>query len=104
MPEGRGERGANRRIRRKGKPGKRARRARRPRARGKPPRRGRAILVKAMAHPLRRRLLHEINAGDAPLSPAQLAKAFDLPLALVTYHATVMQRCGAVEVFAAEDG
>jgi hypothetical protein len=57
-----------------------------------------------MAHPVRRCLLREINAGNAPLSPAQLAKTLDLPLGVVAYHATVLQRCGAVEVAAAEDG
>ena len=105
MTEGRGERGRNRRTRKKGRPGKRPRKAERPRPRRKPSRRRkRAILIKAMAHPLRRRLLHEINAGNAPHSPAQLAKAFDLPLGVVVYHATVLQRCGAVEVATAEDG
>jgi len=105
MTEANGERGGNRRFRRKGRPGKRARKAEQPRPRRRPTRRrSRAILVKAMAHPLRRRLLHEINAGDAPLSPAQLAKTFDLPLGVVAYHANVLQRCGAVEVAAAEDG
>ena len=104
MTEANGGRGRNRRIRRKGRPGKRAR-AQRPRAHGKPVRRrSRAILLKAMAHPVRRLMLREINAGSAPLSPAQLANTFDLPLAVVTYHATVLQKCGAVEVATAEDG
>lgn len=106
MTEAHGERGRNRRVRRKGRPGKRTRKAEQPPGPRRRPtrRRSRAILVKAMAHPLRRRLLREINAGNAPLSPAQLAKTFDLPLGVVAYHATVLQRCGAVEVAAAEDG
>ena len=104
MREGRGERGKNRRARKKGRPGKRARKAERTRPRRRSTRRrSRAILVKAMAHPVRRLMLREINAG-APLGPAQLAKTFDLPLAVVTYHATVLQKCGAVEVAKAEDG
>jgi len=49
-------------------------------------------------------MLREINAGSAPLSPAQLAKTLDLPLAVATYHAAVLQKCGAVEVAKAEDG
>jgi len=57
-----------------------------------------------MAHPRRRRLLREIGEGAAPLSPAQLAKRSNLPLGVVTYHATVMHRCGALEVAAAKDG
>lgn len=105
MTGGRGERGRNRRTRRKGRPDKRMRKAEQPRPHRRPTRRRvRAIFIKAMAHPLRRRLLREINAGGAPLSPARLARTFDLPLGLVIYHATVLQRCGAVEVAATEDG
>lgn len=105
MTEGRGERGKNRRTRKKGRPGKRARRAEAPPPRRRAARRrSRAVLVKAMAHPVRRRLLREISEEGAPLSPAQLAKTFDLPLGLVAYHATVLQRCGAVEVAVPKDG
>ncbi len=105
MTGGRGERGRNRRTRRKGRPGKRTRKAEQPRRhRGSTRRRGRAIFIRAMAHPLRRRLLREISEEGAPLSPAQLAKTFDLPLGLIIYHATVLQRCGAVEVATTEDG
>jgi DNA-binding transcriptional ArsR family regulator len=57
-----------------------------------------------MAHPVRRLIQRELSAGGAPLSPAQLAKRLDLPPAVVTYHATVLQKCGAVEVVTAEDG
>lgn len=105
MTAGRGERGRNRRIRKKGRPGKRPRKVEQARPRRRVTRRRtRALLLKAMAHPLRRRLLREISAHDAPLSPAQLAKALDLPLGLVTYHTNVLHRCGAVEVAAPEDG
>lgn len=104
MPEPNGGRSKNRRTRKKGRPGKRAR-APRPRARRKPVRRrSRAVLIKAMAHPVRRLMLREINAGSVPLSPAQLAETFNLPLAVVTYHATVLHKCGAVKVAKAEDG
>lgn len=99
MREGRGERGRNRRTRKKGRPGKRTRKAEQPGPPGRPARRRRrSVFVKAMAHPVRRRLLREISEERAPLSPAQLAKTFDLPLGLVAYHATVLQRCGALEV------
>jgi DNA-binding transcriptional ArsR family regulator len=104
MMGGRGERSRNRRTRKKGRPGKR------PRREGASPRRRRAnersrgILLKAVAHPVRRRMLRTISEEGAPLSPAQLAKAFDLPLGLIVYHATVLQRCGAVEVAAEKDG
>jgi hypothetical protein len=104
MTEASGGRGKNRRTRKKGRPGKRARREggsqRRRRANG----RSRTTLFKAMAHPLRRRMLQVITEEGAPLSPAQLAKAFDLPVGLIAYHAAVLQGCGAVEVVAEEDG
>lgn len=104
MARASGERGGNRRTRRKGRPGKRPRREevfpQRRRAHG----RSRGILIKAMAQPLRRRMLREITEEGAPLSPAQLANGLDLPLGLITYHASVLQRCGAVEAAAEEDG
>jgi DNA-binding transcriptional ArsR family regulator len=49
-------------------------------------------------------MLRVIAKENAPLNPAQLAKAFDLPLGLISYHAIVLQRCGAVKVAAEEDG
>ncbi len=106
MTGARGERGANRRTRKKGRLGKK-KTARRPAAsqrhRG-PSKRSRGILLKAVAHPLRRRMLYAISEGSAPLGPAQLAKELDLPLGLIAYHAAVLQRCGAVEVAATKDG
>ena len=104
MAKASGERGGNRRARKKGRPGKRPRREEASPRRRRPYGRSRGILIKAMAHPLRRRLLRVMTEENAPLSPAQLAKAFDLPLGVVTYHANVLQRCGAVEAIAAEDG
>jgi DNA-binding transcriptional ArsR family regulator len=62
------------------------------------------MLLKAMIHPVRRRMLRAIGEQSTPLSPAQLAKAFDLPLGLIAYHAAVLRRCGAVEVAAEKDG
>ncbi len=105
MTDGRGERGRNRRARKKGRPGKRMRKAEQPRPPRRPSwRRNRSILLKAIVHPVRRRLLREIDAGSAPLSPAQLAKTLDLPLGVVIYHSDVLQRCGALEAAAPEDG
>ena len=104
MTEASGERGRNRRTRKKGRPGKKPRQEEAPPRRRRANGRSRGILVKAMAHPLRRRMLRAISEEGAPLSPTQLAKAFDLPLALITYHAAVLQRCGAVEAAAKEDG
>ncbi len=104
MAQGRGKRGRNRSTRKKGRPSKQPRNAQRARAQRRPTRRGpRAILIKAMAHPLRRRLLHGIKTEGA-LTPGQLAKAFGLPLAVVIYHSDVLHRCGAVDVAVPEDG
>jgi DNA-binding transcriptional ArsR family regulator len=104
MAEASGERGRNRRTRKKGRPGKRPRQEEVPPRRRRANGRSRGILVKAMAHPLRRRMLRAIGEEGALLSPAQLAKTFDLPLGLIAYHAAVLQRCGAVEATAKEDG
>lgn len=57
-----------------------------------------------MIHPLRRRILREIDGAAGPLSPTQLARAFDLPLGVVVYHIAVLQKCGALETVGAEDG
>lgn len=103
MTGGRAERGRNRHTRKKGRPGKRPRREEASPRRRRANERSRGILLKAMAHPVRRRMLRTISEEGAPLSPAQLAKAFDLPLGLIAYHANVLQRCGAVEV-AEKDG
>ena len=107
MKEARGDRGRNRRVRKKGRPGKRPPREELSQ-RGPGRRRGaghksRGVLDKAIAHPLRRRMLYAIDKENAPLSPAQLAKAFDLPLGFIAYHAAVLRRCGAVEVTPDED-
>jgi hypothetical protein len=105
MAEGRGGRGRNRRTRKKGRPGKRIRKAERLRSRWRATRRRRrAILARATAHPVRRRMLRTISERGTPLSPAQMAKAFDLPLGLVIYHTTVLHQCGALEVSPAKDG
>lgn len=99
-----GERGRNRRTRKKGRPGKRARRVESPRRPRRPSGRRHTILTKALALPVRRRMLRVVTKENAPLNPAQLAKAFDLPLGLVSYHAAVLQTCGAVQLAAEEDG
>lgn len=104
MAGGRGGRGGNRRVRKKGRPGKRPHREKASPRRRAGNEGARGILLKAMAHPVRRRMLRATSEAGAPLSPAQLAKAFDLPLGLIAYHATVLQRCGAVEVVGERDG
>jgi DNA-binding transcriptional ArsR family regulator len=57
----------------------------------------RAMLIKAIGHPLRRRILRQMADADRPLSPVQLSKALGMPLGMVVYHATVLRLCGAVK-------
>jgi DNA-binding transcriptional ArsR family regulator len=84
--------------RKKTGPGEKARRARAARRRGKPNgRRRRVNLIVAIAHPLRRRILQALHNRSEPRSPAQIARAFDLPVGMVAYHANVLSRLGAVE-------
>lgn len=55
-----------------------------------------ARLIKAMAHPLRHRILEELNAKQA--SPAELAQKLDEPLGNVAYHVQVLLDCDAIEL------
>jgi DNA-binding transcriptional ArsR family regulator len=57
----------------------------------------RAGLIAAIAHPARRHILRLLIAAGEPRSPAQMAKALDLPLGMVAYHTRVLGRLGAVE-------
>lgn len=54
-------------------------------------------MVMAIAHPLRRRMLRMIVKHGEPLSPAQMAKEFDLPVGTITYHAKILWLVEAVE-------
>lgn len=74
-----------------------ARRERAARRRERSERRRRAHMVTAIAHPLRRRMLRMIVKHGEPLSPAQMAREFDLPVDTVTYHAKVLWHFEAVE-------
>ena len=51
----------------------------------------------AISHPLRRRLLRALVDSGEPLSLSQLARAIDLPVATVRYHANVLCGFGAAE-------
>lgn len=57
----------------------------------------RAMLTKAIAHPLRRRILRQIAGEGAPLGPIQIGKTLGAPLGTVVYHAAVLRICGAVK-------
>ena len=53
-------------------------------------------LIKALAHPLRERILQALNENVA--SPAQLARALDEPLGNVSYHVKILLECEAIEL------
>jgi DNA-binding transcriptional ArsR family regulator len=56
-----------------------------------------ARLLKALAHPLRERILESItDQGEA--SPAALARELDQPLATVSHHTRVLRELGGIEL------
>ncbi len=57
-------------------------------------------LVRALAHPLRVRMLQVLNERGA--SPAELGDLLDHPVGNVAYHARVLERCGCIELVATE--
>jgi DNA-binding transcriptional ArsR family regulator len=60
------------------------------RGRGKAESERQAMLIGALNHQLRRRILRVLHAGDEPRSPVQLAKELEEPLSTVSYHVTVL--------------
>jgi DNA-binding transcriptional ArsR family regulator len=53
-------------------------------------------IIKAMAHPLRYRLLARLNAGEA--SPVEMARELGEPLGRVSHHVRALARLGAIEL------
>lgn len=53
-------------------------------------------LVRALAHPLRVRILDFLNSGEA--SPNEISKGLEAPLSSVCYHASVLMDCGCIEL------
>jgi DNA-binding transcriptional ArsR family regulator len=53
-------------------------------------------LVKALGHPLRQRILHEL--GDDPASPNELAERLGEPLGNVSYHVKILAECKAIQL------
>src|SRR4051794_16812566 len=53
-------------------------------------------VFKAIAHPLRQRLLHRLGKGVA--SPRQLAAELGEPLNSVSYHIKILKKYGAIEL------
>ena len=54
-------------------------------------------LLRALHHPLRRRILREMADGEAA-SPRQLSTALRQPLSNVSYHVRVLAECGAINL------
>jgi DNA-binding transcriptional ArsR family regulator len=55
-------------------------------------------LFTALGHPLRRRILREMVAAGRDASPRELSEKLDQPLSKLSYHVTVLARCGALEL------
>jgi hypothetical protein len=49
-------------------------------------------------------MLYLMLQDETPLNAAQLAQRFQVPLGIASYHASVLQRCGAVTAFSPKDG
>lgn len=52
--------------------------------------------VKALGHPVRVRILEQLNEGEA--SPTELKRRLGGTLNLINYHLTVLRECGCVEI------
>lgn len=64
---------------------------------GKPNGAWRADLIKAIDHPLRRRMLRLLGDRDKPLSPVQMAEELDLSLSMTAYHVRILYELRAIE-------
>jgi DNA-binding transcriptional ArsR family regulator len=62
---------------------------------------GGELLLKAIAHPLRQRILAVINEGEET-SPNEVAQRLDQPLGRVSHHVRVLARLGAIELVRTE--
>lgn len=59
--------------------------------------RQRAMLIVAIAHPVRRRMLRMVIDSRELRSPAQLGRELDHRLGMVAYHARILRQCGALK-------
>jgi DNA-binding transcriptional ArsR family regulator len=55
-------------------------------------------LFTALGHPLRRRILRSMIAGQRETSPRQLSTRLDEPLSALSYHVRVLAECEAIEL------
>lgn len=87
--------------RKKGKPDRKARKAGSKKASGKSKRSAgqhRADLIRAIDHPLRRRVLRILTEEGEPLSPAEIKRRLDMPLGAVSYQVRVLRNLNAVKL------
>lgn len=57
---------------------------------------GAGDVVKAIAAPLRRRILRMLHEADEARSPNEMAMSFALEVGHVSYHAKVLRECGLI--------
>lgn len=55
-----------------------------------------ALLIKAVAHPVRRRILRAMKEAGEARSPVKLARELKLSLNVSSYHVKVLELCWAV--------
>lgn len=60
----------------------------------------RANRIKAIDHPLRRRILRILNEEDEPLSPNEVKRRLNMQLGAVSYQTRVLRKLGAVQLAA----
>jgi len=60
----------------------------------------RANRIKAIDHPLRRRILRILTEEDKPLSPNEVKRMLGAPLGAVSYQTRVLRKLGAVKLAA----
>jgi DNA-binding transcriptional ArsR family regulator len=53
-------------------------------------------VIKALAHPTRRKILLEFDAGTA--SPKEIAERLELSISNVSYHVTILRKLGLIEL------
>lgn len=56
-----------------------------------------SLLISALNHPLRRRILRGIDGGGDVISARQLARELGQPIGNVSYHLQVLARLGVLE-------
>jgi DNA-binding transcriptional ArsR family regulator len=61
-------------------------------------------LIVALNHKQRRQLLRILHRCDGPLSPGNLSDRLSVPLSNVSYHITVLKKCGAVALVNEQQG